>query len=61
MLTRRLPRRQAEPDRKPLGIDDRVDLGRETAPESDRDNDLDSPFRGRSLLMRAELDPFIDQ
>ena len=28
----RLPRRQAEPDREPLGIDDRVDLGCETAP-----------------------------
>jgi len=27
----RLARRQAEPDREPLGIDDHVDLGRETA------------------------------
>jgi len=27
----RLPRRQAEPDREPLGIDDDVDLGGEAA------------------------------
>ena len=30
----RLARRQAEPDREPLGIDDRVNLGRETAPRA---------------------------
>ena len=30
----RLARRQAEPDREPLGIDDRVELGRETAPRA---------------------------
>ena len=28
----RLARRQAEPDREPLAVDDRVDLGGETAP-----------------------------
>ena len=28
----RLARRQAEPDRKPLPVDDRVDFGRETTP-----------------------------
>ena len=27
-----MPRRQAKPDRQPLGIDDRVDLGREPTP-----------------------------
>ena len=30
----RLARRQAEPDRETLPVDDRVDLGRETAPRA---------------------------
>ena len=41
----RLPRRQAEPDRESLGIDDRVDFGRETAPGATETMISTPPFR----------------
>ncbi|MCY1171772.1 hypothetical protein D9M73_118940 [compost metagenome] len=50
----RLPRAQGEPDRQALPIDDRMDLGRETATGATETMISPPPFCRRSLLVRPD-------